>query len=868
MSPLFDRDDDRPHRLAVFLDGAYRLLHSPATKLVLSFLIVLSVLPARTVASLLPSSFESWLDVLFLCLFGPEFALRTAAFVRARRRGQASRWEPVLLAADFMALLSFLPLRDVFRETRSFRIFRLTRLLLLLGYWGEMVVDLWAILTGKERRAPVVFVVLLGLVLSFTGAVILGEFAPPFDYDGNGRVDDTDRSFGRILWWSFRQVQDSGNLAVEPSGALVVTVSLALTGAGLLLLTFLIGISTGAMEELLRRARNRPLGLRSHLAILGLGPYSIYLLNELAEIYRKRGRAARAAVLGREKEPPPYFHQKRLATLRYRAGDPARVEDLDRVDVGSAKRILVLGPGGDNPDATVISTILAARTRNRSASLFADLEHERNLMAARTAGGADTHPIGSGPFLGHYVAQNVIYPGVYRAYRQLLTTAGPEIDTYFFTPAERRGLAALDPLDPAALLARARRRHGVTLLGLFVDVGEARNEAPRVLLNPTDPESRLRHPQAFTDGGRLRASTVAGLVGIGQHWPDLAQAARAIASGDSPETMTDVPGFERLELRFPAGPVRRVVVCGSSSRVPRVVTELLLFYGPLDVTVLVRDEANVGSLQEAIQAALEGNLSGLPRGAASSWVPDEEEGCRMLRITEAGGEARIRVMQADWSDASRFLRHPAADLSAADAILFLPREGADDADGLVALDCLRIAQFGTAGLLRFQAGLRVVGLVRDPVKCDLLESRLDEMAGPGAEARFTIVSSERVRHHFLVRHVFVRGLGSVFLELLGATGQHLCRLVPEWGADSSDGDFDPWELYQHLLVGRGLLLLGLERASAGGRPQLDLDPRHMGPGQRVARSSIAALYVLGNGRALLGATTGSTGDTSSEAKLR
>ena len=50
-----------------------------------------------------------------------------------------------------------------------------------------------------------------------------------------------------MLWWSFRQGQDPGNLVDDPSNAIVLAVSMALTFSGLLLFSFLVGIGTTAI---------------------------------------------------------------------------------------------------------------------------------------------------------------------------------------------------------------------------------------------------------------------------------------------------------------------------------------------------------------------------------------------------------------------------------------------------------------------------------------------------------------------------------------------------------------------------------------------------------------------------------------------
>jgi hypothetical protein len=851
----------------LFLDRAERVLRAYGTRLFLSFLIVLSVLPSTTLGALLPAWAVPRLDLIFLALFAPEFALRVAMWVRRRRERRSSPWEPLFLVADLLALVSFLPLEGMFHD---FRLFRLTRMLLLLGYWGEMAADLWSILSGRERRQQVVVLLLLGLVICFVGAIILAEFAPDYDYNQDGATDAADRAFHQVLWWSFRQLPDPGNLAEQPSNALIVIVSVALTFSGLLLFSFLIGLSAGAMDELMGRSREHPVGLRDHIVVLGLRQYSFFLLEELAEIYRKNRKRLRGAVLGPTREPPEYFHIRRLP-YAYRQGDPVRVADLERVDVHRAKRVIIQPAEAADPDAQVISAILAARSRSPRALLYADLEHEKNFHAARTAGGPRTQIIGSGPFLGYYVAQNVCYPGVHRLYRELLTTAGAEVYTYLLDADERRRLKAAHPkgLDARALFAAGHRRHAVTLVGTFVDVdGTARElDEMEVLLNPLADGARERWPEAF-EGGGLRADRIGGLIAVAVRWEDLRGFAQALCAGPLSERdaaswgASPTPsdrlaaggGFEALRLELPAVKAENVLICGASPRVPRVIAEMLQFFGTLDIIVLVRDEVRLAALIESVLAALEGFLSGLPR-RASGWTVVAAEGAPQLRVEGPGGTSTIRFAHSDWSDPSVLLRHPHVDLSRTDVLLFLPGDSSDASDGTVALDCLRIAHFGTSNAVRFRPGFRVVGMMRDPVKSDLLERRLDEMAGPGAEARFSIISSERLRHHFMVQNIFVRRLNAVYLELLGGYGQHLCRLVPSGGLT---GDIDPWELIGHLVDGHQLVPIGFELLAHDGQRATLLDPRRLGPGQRLPWASVKAIYAVGEGQALLGTATRSS----------
>jgi hypothetical protein len=116
------------------------------------------------------------------------------------------------------------------------------------------------------------------------------------------------------------------------------------------------------------------------------------------------------------------------------------------------------------------------------------------------------------------------------------------------------------------------------------------------------------------------------------------------------------------------------------------------------------------------------------------------------------------------------------------------------------------------------------------------------MAGEGQSSRFTVLSSERLRHHFMVQTLFVPSLNGVLLELLGAAGQHLARVVP--ASARAGRDFDPAELALEVLDRHRAVLLGYERANGS----VMLDPRQMTPNARVAWSDVRSLYVVADGR--------------------
>lgn len=111
------------------------------------------------VISLLPLPGIEWFDPLFLALFATEIGLRLFVWLvplpepMEHLGGAVGNFEPpgrgrgrtlgniFLILIDLVALVSFFPGIEVV-GARWLRIFRLTRMLLLVGYWAPLVIDL------------------------------------------------------------------------------------------------------------------------------------------------------------------------------------------------------------------------------------------------------------------------------------------------------------------------------------------------------------------------------------------------------------------------------------------------------------------------------------------------------------------------------------------------------------------------------------------------------------------------------------------------------------------------------------------------------------------------------------------------------
>ncbi|KIG19588.1 hypothetical protein DB30_00097 [Enhygromyxa salina] len=481
------------------------------------------VLSAAIIVSLLPFEWVPRLDAVFLLLFAAEFVLRSLLVFRGEarhshgsRRGvtpteaelQEDRgWEwpstgaLILTFFDLLALLSFVPSLigvDPDAGTRWLRLFRLSRMLLLLSYWAPLVRDVWSVLLRHERAKQVTLMGIIVLALSFAGAVVMDQMSVDdeelIDFDGddvfgrdaNGEVlDPDDERFFVHLWWAFRQIQDPGNLLSSPEQTVAVIVSVALTVVGLFMVSFLIGLGTDVVREMMELSRLRPPGLHGHTIVVNIDPSTQQLLHELLRYSRKllpvgalslgwvrqlvrnsrRGlHGGRYLVVGRGAEPPDFLRQPELARIGYRQ---VNVEDetfLYRTDVSEAQRVVMLADlDAKDPDAETIQALLTiteslreadedARRRAsfswlpiprvRARLLIAEVLDESNIPAARAAIAGDgsgrdsvrtrAFVVPSERLIALFVACIVQREGVGRLLEELLTSHGHELYTLFF----------------------------------------------------------------------------------------------------------------------------------------------------------------------------------------------------------------------------------------------------------------------------------------------------------------------------------------------------------------------------------------------------------------------------------------------------
>ncbi|MCA9696592.1 MAG: hypothetical protein KC431_03620, partial [Myxococcales bacterium] len=349
-----------------------------------------------------------------------------------------------------------------------------------------------------------------------------------------------------------------------------VIVSLALTIVGLFMVSFLIGLGTDVVRELMELSQLRPPELRGHTIVVNIDLSTQQLLHELLRYSQKlfpegalsrrwvqqllsntkRGIAgARYLVVGRSPDPPDFLRQGELARIVYRQGQLDDETFLIRTDVAEAQRVVLFADlHAEDPDAETIQALLTiteslreadAKRRDlplggrRARLLIAEILDESNVPAAREAiigAGVGGLPDKAKPtrafvvpserLIALYMACVTRRPGIGRLLEELLTSHGHELYTLFFS---MEGLGYYQPNRPSLpdspeeimseLIRRARSLSSrQRVVPVAVLLASDNPEEVEVHINPEtgslgfEQEADVEAPQLAVEGTVIRES--------------------------------------------------------------------------------------------------------------------------------------------------------------------------------------------------------------------------------------------------------------------------------------------------------------------------------------------------------------------------
>jgi ion channel POLLUX/CASTOR len=262
---------------------------------------------------------------------------------------------------------------------------------------------------------------------------ILAEIIDPRQIGGEPRG-----AFGPQLWdnivatFDLRPADVAGHAPYLFLRLVMALIYVFVAGALISLLT----AGFGRRMEELRRGRSVVVE-RDHTVVLGWSDQVFTIVSELVEANANQRRGCVAILADRDKVDMERDIRVKIGHTRgtrvvCRTGSPLDLDDLELVNPGAARAIIVPTQPGANADAHVVKTLLAVvnGSQRRNAQphhLIATVRDQRNAAAARLAGGSTAQVISADDVAARLVAQTSRQAGLSIVYAELLDFAGDEI---------------------------------------------------------------------------------------------------------------------------------------------------------------------------------------------------------------------------------------------------------------------------------------------------------------------------------------------------------------------------------------------------------------------------------------------------------
>lgn len=821
-------------------------------------------LSVAIIVSLVPHEWMHTNDLVFMLLFGPEFVVRVLLACRSEvaDEGADEGEEPrlpgwrmpkpstiALLAVDLVALVSFLPLGSGGEATRWLRVFRLSRTLLLLRYWGPLVRDLGSVLTRRERARQIVLLGVAAAVISFAGAVALDHMSESVgdDFDGDGDWgDEHDHLLAVRWWWAFRQVQDPGNLLHSPHETGTLVISVALTVFGLFLVSFLIGVGTDVVQEVMEVGRIRPVGLSNHTVVVNVTPSTRQLLFELIRETQKRRvhrkwslRALRSrfkagfVVVGQDEDEPDFLRDKNFQGVTYRAdADDDDDAFLMRADVKYAERVVLLADGDRrDPDDHTIRTMLTLVEHVREQGdnelpvhLYAEILDENNVAAAQRAisraqGRVHAQIVPTERLLGFFMACVGRRSGVASLLLDMLDSAGHELYTHDYGAPDPSSAQVYVPGAAKVHLPAGPRQAMTTLYQQgTADIPERRVLPVGVLIASPDPEDGTRHVRISVNPESdelVDDERVEGFVAIGYSDRAIREFSARFADGSWVERpVAPASGSILPEFTWAGStPLERILVCGWRSGTVNLVEALMTADRGADVLILVANDSERAKVFDDFDAYSALVRDGILFDRVGLFEEDAVHDC--LRYRTVGGEAgtgRVMVEVGDWTSSRQLMRLPRefGNVAGADLVMFISEDDheadARTATALMKLENVRDLHARNTGERKRQ---RVVAEIFGTDLARRLWNRYESIG----EEDIRVFSIQELRALFMFQSVAVDYFEKVYAELMAPWGQSFSRLLKVGDAVGTCTFID---LARHLQR-HDQLLVGVELVDGQGR---------------------------------------------------
>ena len=281
-----------------------------------------------------------------------------------------------------------------------------------------------ALLGGLFVASAILVLLVAALVVVTGNAPDLGDGVRP--------------GFLEVAWMGLLRTLDTGTMGGDAGTPFFLFMMLVVTLGGVFTVSTLIGILNNGLEdklEELRKGRSRVIEA-DHTVILGWSEQIFSVISELV-IANESRKGACIVVLG-EKDKVEMEDEIRdrvgptgKTRIVCRTGSPIDLVDLEIPSPHTARSIILLAPETDDPDSSVIKTILALtnnpKRRLEPYHIVAEISDSKNIEVAKLVGENEAELVLVGNLVSRIIAQTCRQSGLSVVYTELLDFGGDEI---------------------------------------------------------------------------------------------------------------------------------------------------------------------------------------------------------------------------------------------------------------------------------------------------------------------------------------------------------------------------------------------------------------------------------------------------------
>jgi ion channel POLLUX/CASTOR len=294
-------------------------------------------------------------------------------------------------------------------------------------------------LMSKGTIALIGWLGLLSLLLVTIGAIIL-------TLSGFSQDDAESIGFIEAAWGSLMRTLDPGTMGGDTGWGFRLTM-LGVTLGGIFIVSTLIGVLASGISNKLDELRKGHSFVveKGHTLILGWSEKIFPIISELLIANANQKNPVIVVLAAKDKVEMEDMLSSKIPDTRNtriicRNGSTIDLNDIEIVNPHDTKSIIILSPEDNEPDISVIKTILALtnnpKRKGNSYHIVAEISDNKNKEVAEMIGNNEVTLVHSEDLISRVIAQTCRQSGLSIVYTELLDFDGAEI--YF---QEEPGLA-------------------------------------------------------------------------------------------------------------------------------------------------------------------------------------------------------------------------------------------------------------------------------------------------------------------------------------------------------------------------------------------------------------------------------------------